>query len=210
MFAFLGPPGAGKGTQARRLSQELGLGYFSPGDELRRCIAEGSDLGLKVKRVVESGLLVEDGLILRLVEEYLGREPRPVIFDGVPRTLAQAQGLDDLLERQARPLRRVVFFHLPSSEVVRRLTGRRVCEGCGETYNLAGAVEECSRCGGRLVLRPDDGIEVVRARLAAYEAEVQRLFHYYGPKGILHVVSGLGTPEEVHHRLLELGKWASS
>jgi adenylate kinase len=205
MFVFLGPPGAGKGTQAQRLSKELGLRYFSPGDELRKAIANHSWLGLKVKPLVESGALVPDEPILELVRNYLQCQEKAVIFDGIPRTLTQALGLDEILNTRNQPLKRAIFFELPSSEVISRLTARRVCECCGAIYNPAlTSIERCKRCGGALGLRRDDTIEVIQRRLEMYEASAESLYHYYAEKGIARSILGVGNPDEVYDRLLRV------
>jgi len=190
----LGPPGAGKGTQAKRLSVEAGIPQVSTGDILRDHIRRGSELGGKVKRYLDAGDLVPDEVILELVEERLGRADCAggFILDGFPRTVPQARGLDELLARHDRPLTAVVEIRVPAEALVARLSARFVCADCGADYNrLTGEVPaRCALCGGPVGQRDDDKAETVRHRLEVYGEQTAPLVDYYAGTGQLRTVDG--------------------
>ena len=167
-FVFLGAPGSGKGTWSGIVSQRLDLSHLSTGDLLRQEVAEGSELGQKAKAFMEAGELVPDEMILALVDKKLG-EVEGVILDGYPRNLAQAQSLDEILEKNEIGLTKVVYLDVPEDELVRRITSRIVCPNCGATYNLQTMPPKvegiCDRCGSKLVQRKDDTEEDFRTRL---------------------------------------------
>ncbi len=182
---LLGPPGVGKGTQAVRLSDGVGWEHLSTGDLLRAALRDGTELGLKAKAYMEAGELVPDELIIDLVRERLhGLAPEAgILFDGFPRTTAQADGLAQVLSESRRKVGRVVLFEAPTETLVKRLSGRRSCPQCGAVYNVyfnpPSRENVCDRCGGALVQRKDDAPETVRRRLEVYESETAPLIEYY-------------------------------
>lgn len=199
---FLGPPGAGKGTQARQLAAEWGIPQIATGDILREAVASGSRLGVEAKHHIEAGALVPDEVVIGLVAERLeGAEARNgFLLDGFPRTVAQAAALDRLLAERGLALDRVVFFKVSEAELVRRLTGRRVCKRCGATFHLSApprSAGACDRCGGELSQREDDSEATVRRRLAVYEEQTAPLLDYYRLRGLLTRVNGEGSIEAV-------------
>jgi adenylate kinase len=207
---LLGPPGAGKGTQARALADELGLVHLSTGDLLREHRRERTALGDEADRFMSAGELVPDETVLRMVEQRL-TEPDVgcgVIFDGFPRTVAQARALDVLLAARAWPPPVAVELDVPREEVMRRLTGRRVCRAGGHTYHLSfrPPVEDsvCDVDGSELYRREDDDPETVARRIEVYETELGPLRDYYATRDRYHRVSGSGTPTQVRARLRDV------
>lgn len=200
---FLGPPGAGKGTQARRLADRYGIPQVATGDMLREAMASGSELGQRARAYVERGELVPDDVMLAVVEDRLRRPDaeRGFVLDGFPRTLAQAEGLDDLLRRLGRRLDAVVLFQVPEETVVRRLAGRWTCTACGrvfhESYSPPRTPGVCDACGSPLVQREDDRPETVRRRLAVYAEQTAPVVEYYRARGLLHPVDGSQDPDAV-------------
>lgn len=198
-LVLLGPPGAGKGTLAKRLSQELGFLHLSTGDVLRAEVAQGTELGRQAKEYMDRGELVPDELILAMVRSRVAGEKK-VLFDGFPRTLAQARGLEEFA-----PVSRVVFLSLAREEVIRRLSSRRVCPQCGALYNLLTQRpredERCDHCGVKLVQRDDDRPEVIARRYDVYERESAPLVDFYRARGLLVEVDGSLPPEEVYQRV---------
>ncbi len=186
---LLGPPGVGKGTQAVRLSDGVGWEHLSTGDLLRAALREGTELGLQAKKYMEAGELVPDDLIMDLVRQRLaGLAPEAgILFDGFPRTTAQADGLTKVLAESGRKVGRVVVFEAPAETLVKRLSGRRSCPKCGAVYNVYFNPPEkegvCDRCGGALIQRDDDKPETVRRRLEVYEAQTAPLIAYYEQTG---------------------------
>ncbi len=203
-LVFLGPPGAGKGTQAKRLAQELGLVHISTGDILREAVKNQTPLGKKAKEYMDRGELVPDELIIALIEEVMP-PGGGVIFDGFPRTIAQAQALDGMLEKKGMKVDRVVLFDVPDDVVVERLSGRRVCPNCGAVYHIKFNPprndEICDRCGTKLVQRDDDREEVVRNRLEVYRKQTEPLIEYYERKGILIRLDASKDIEDVYQEL---------
>ncbi|HVA01644.1 MAG TPA: adenylate kinase [Terriglobia bacterium] len=214
LLILLGPPGAGKGTQARAISRELGIPHVSTGDILREAARKGTSMGLAAKAKMDKGELIPDDVVCRIVEDRIS-EPDcrdGVILDGFPRTLGQARFLDDFLQRNGsdRPL--VLNLHLEPKLVIKRLTGRRVCPKCGEIYNLyldpPGKDGICDKDGSQLIQRRDDNEETIRQRLLAYEQETVPLIDYYRRKNALHDINGNGEPEAIAERLLSFLKSA--
>ena len=206
-FVFLGPPGAGKGTQAKQEAEALGVLYIATGDELRKAIAAGTPLGLKAKSYTESGKLVPDDVIIGLVRELL-RQPagaKGVIFDGFPRTLPQAEALDRVLAERGGAVEGVLCFDVPAAAVIERLGGRRVCRGCGATYhvqhNPPHTAGQCDQCGGELYHRDDDKPETVRERLRVYEAQTASLLGYYQARQLLVRIHADRTIEQVREEV---------
>ena len=197
-MAFLGPPGAGKGTQARDLAQEWGVLHLATGDMLREAVAAGSPLGREAKGYMDQGALVPDDVIIRMMGERLGRaDARPgFILDGFPRTIAQAEALAKLLKDLGQTLDTVVYFDVSEPELLRRLTGRRVCRKCGHTYHLVSNPPKragiCDACGGELYQRDDDSEATVRNRLQVYQRQTAPLLDYYRQRNMLTTVAGEG------------------
>jgi adenylate kinase len=196
---FLGPPGAGKGTQAGALAQEWGVPHIATGDMLREAAARGTRLGLEAKRYMDTGALVPDDVVIGLVGERLGEADaaRGAVLDGFPRTVAQAEALDALLTGKPSGIDRVVFFDVSRAELLRRLTGRRVCRQCGATYHMVSAPPRvpgvCDRCGAELYQREDDGETAVAKRLDVYTKQTSPLLDYYRRRGILTQIAGEGS-----------------
>ncbi len=185
VIILLGPPGVGKGTQAVRLAEELYAAHVSTGDLLRAARREGTELGQKAQAYMDAGDLVPDELILGLVREHLaGIEPgTAVLFDGFPRTTAQADGLGGVLGELGRRVDGVILFEAPDETLVKRLSGRRSCPDCGAVYNVyynpPGAEDTCDRCGGSLVHRADDAPDTVTRRLEVYRDQTAPLVAHY-------------------------------
>ncbi len=182
---LLGPPGAGKGTQAVRLIDSVGGEHVSTGDLLREACRDGTDLGLEAQEFMNKGELVPDLLILDLIRDHLSTTDSEtnIVFDGFPRTIAQAEGLDGVLLDVARGVSEVVVFEAPEDQLIKRLSGRRSCIDCGAVFNLhfdpPTSEGECGRCGGLLVQRSDDQPDTVRNRLRVYESQTAPLIDHY-------------------------------
>jgi len=200
---FLGAPGAGKGTQARRLAAGWAVPQVATGDMLREAVAEGTPLGREAKRFMDSGALVPDEVVIGLVDERLARPDAAsgYVLDGFPRTVAQAEALDALLRRRGQDLDRVIFFDGSRDELLRRLTGRRICRQCGTAFHLISAppraAGRCDQCGGELYQRPDDAEATVAHRLDVYQKQTAPLLDYYRDRGLLVRVEGEGPVERV-------------
>jgi adenylate kinase len=207
-MVMIGPPGAGKGTQAKLLEERLGVLHISTGDMLREAERAGTPLGRAVQRYLRNGGLVPDALMIDVVEKRLA-EPDGAcgfVLDGFPRTVVQAQALDAFLGRRGERLDGVVWIRLPREELVRRLSGRRVCAACGAMFHLTYDPPKrpgvCDRCGGTLVQREDDREETVRHRLDVYERETGPVIDHYRALGLLREVDGMGSREEVFDRIV--------
>ncbi len=200
---FLGAPGAGKGTQARRLAVGAGVPQVATGDMLREAVAEGTPLGREAKRYMDAGALVPDDVVIGLVDERLARpDAGPgYVLDGFPRTVAQAEALDALLRRRGQDLDRVLFFDVSRQELLRRLTGRRICRQCGTAFHLISAPPKtagrCDQCGGELYQREDDAEATVAHRLDVYQTQTAPLLDYYRERGLLVAVPGEGSVDQV-------------
>ena len=204
---FLGPPGAGKGTQARELAREWGVPQIATGDMLREEMTIGTPLGCEAKQYYDKGELVPDDVILRMVAERLGRHDaaKGFILDGFPRTIAQADGLAVMLQQLGQTLDAVVYFEVSEPELVRRLTGRRLCRQCQTPYHVVSAPPKregiCDKCGGELYQRVDDSEATVRNRLQVFARQTAPLLEYYRSRGLLRTVSGEGPVENIRQAL---------
>ena len=208
-LVLLGPPGSGKGTQAERLKEQLGLPHVASGDLFRENIGNETELGLLAKEYMDRGQLVPDDVTIAMVRERLQQPDCDdgVILDGFPRTLAQALALDKMLAGTGRALAGVLYINLPDEETVRRLSGRWICGQCQTPYHVVFSppAEEgvCDECGGELYQRDDDRPETVRARLRVYHEQTAPLIDYYRRAGLLVEVDGAGDIEAVSAALLE-------
>jgi adenylate kinase len=206
---FLGPPGAGKGTQARQLARAWGAAHVATGDMLRDAVRDGTRLGLEAKRCMDGGALVPDEVVIDLVDERLARDDAAHgwVLDGFPRTVAQAEALDRLLRQRGVEVDRVIFLDVAGDELRRRLTGRRVCRRCGTAFHLASeppaAPGRCDRCGGELYQREDDAADAVTHRLEVYATQTAPLLDYYRRRNLLTAVAGGGRVEEVTQAIRE-------
>jgi adenylate kinase len=210
---FLGAPGAGKGTQAREVSKHLSIPQISTGDMLREAVRNGTPLGLAAKAKMEAGELVPDEVVCGIVEQRIDQPDcqRGFILDGFPRTLAQAEFVDRMLQAKGRGNPLVFDIKVDRDLLLKRLTGRRTCSLCGELYNIylnPPRVEGvCDKDGGKLLQRADDSEETIRQRLVAYEKQTSPLIEYYRRKGVLQEVDGNRRPEPIARELIDfLGK----
>jgi adenylate kinase len=196
-LVLLGPPGGGKGTQAKRLQDKYGLVQLSTGDMLRSAVASGSEIGKKAKAVMDAGQLVSDEIVIAIIDERLDQPDlaNGVIFDGFPRTLAQAEALDAMMGRKGKTLDFAIEIRVPDAYIVERITGRYTCGTCGagyhDTFQQPKAAGKCDSCGASaFVRRPDDNVETVTKRLDAYHAQTAPLLPYYDKRGALKLVDG--------------------
>ena len=202
---FLGAPGAGKGTQAEIVSVRLGIPTISTGAIIRSAIKEGTKMGLEAKKFIEKGALVPDDVVIGIVKERLNESDcdKGYILDGFPRSVPQAQALDEMGICPDR----VISLEVEHEDIIERMSGRRVCAGCGKTYHVihlpSPKGEECEACGGKLTVRADDNPDVVRSRLEVYHSVTEPLKDYYCEKGMLRTVSGVGSVEDTTKRTLE-------
>lgn len=201
---LLGPPGAGKGTQAKKLIDVASIPQISTGDMLRAAVSEGTELGRKAKEFMDAGKLVPDSVVIGLVQERLQKEDckEGYMLDGFPRTVPQAETLEKMLEGMGRKIDNVLLLDVEDDELVARITGRRTCGQCGAIYHLLFSPppsEDTCTCGAKgLVQRADDNEVTVRERLAAYHDQTAPLISFYGERGVLKKVSGTGKkPDEV-------------
>jgi adenylate kinase len=204
LIVVLGKQGAGKGTQCPRLAERYGVPHVATGDMLRSAIRSGSELGKKIRKLMDEGHLVPDGVISEVVAHRLAQPDceRGAILDGYPRTETQAETLDELAGQPG--IRRCIVLDVPTPIVVARLSARRVCASCGTVYSADSppGPSICTVCGGQVVQRADDTAEAISERLAAYERETKPLLDHYQMRGQLTHVDGLGTVDEVFARLV--------
>ena len=205
-IVLLGPPGAGKGTQASALAAEFGAVHLATGDMLRLEIQAGTELGSQAKSFMDRGDLVPDDVIIGMIRSRL-RDAAGMILDGFPRTVTQAQALDAELARLGSPLDLVINLKVDREELVRRLSGRSICGNCSKPFNPAdspsGPASNCDDCGGVLLVREDDRPEAVVHRLQVYEEQTLPVVSYYQGTGLFHDIDGEGPPEDVRQRLIE-------
>jgi adenylate kinase len=206
-LVLLGPPGAGKGTQAQRLQEELKVPQIASGDLLRAAVRNKTPLGVEAKRYMDQGALVPDELVLKLIEERL-RDPdaaKGYILDGFPRTLAQAEALREMLERNRQSIDVVLALVVPDAEIIKRISGRRTCKNCGAMYHTIfdppRNVGLCNKCNGELYQRDDDAEDTVKMRLEVYDTQTRPLLSYYQDRGLLKRIEGVGSLDDVHRRM---------
>ena len=208
-IVLLGPPGAGKGTQAKLLREKFEACQISTGDILRKAVAEQSPLGKEACEYINRGALVPDNVIVKLVAERLkGKDcEKGFILDGFPRTIEQAQSLEEILENMGLALHGVLSVQVPPEVIVERLAGRRTCKDCGALYhrdfNPSRKEGVCDRCGGELFQRNDDREETINARLMVYGTQTAPLIDFYRERGMLREIDGVGKVEEIRNRLMK-------
>jgi adenylate kinase len=205
LIVLLGPPGAGKGTQGDLLAAKLGVPKIATGDVLRSAVHEGTPMGLAAKAAMDRGDLVPDEVILGIMKDALGAPAaaKGAILDGVVRTEPQAIGLQRVLDELGRPLDAVLIFEVPDEELVRRLSGRTVCESCQTPYTGREPGSKCDKCGGKLVRRKDDEPEAVRNRLAVYQRQTAPVIDWYRRDGARIVaIDAVGSTKDVLQRAL--------
>ena len=205
---LLGAPGAGKGTQAARVAEELRLTHIASGDMFREALEQGTELAMQAKSSMDKGMLVPDDITVRMVLERISASDceNGVVFDGFPRNLTQAEALDKALAEQSKTIDKVVYIKVSDEELLGRLSGRWICRRCQTPYHAINSppkVEgKCDQCGGELYQRSDDTNETVRERLRVYFAETAPLIDYYAQSGKLLEVDGEGSVDEVEERIL--------
>jgi len=204
---FLGGPGSGKGTQAKILAQSTGLKHISTGDILRSAIKEETKLGVKAQEFVDAGKLVPDEIILDMIREELTKEKRGIIFDGFPRTVPQAEGLDNLLSDLGGKVSRVINLDVDDQVIINRLVARRICRVCGAEFNIntkpPAKTGICDFCGGELYQRSDDNADVIKNRINIYRQKTMPLEGYYRSKGLMAEIEGSREFEEVTSAITE-------
>ena len=210
---FLGAPGAGKGTQAAIVAEELKLAHIASGDLFRQALEKGTGLGMQAKSYMETGRLVPDEITIQMILERISAPDCAlgVIFDGFPRNLKQAEALDEALAERGKAIDKVVYIKVSEEELVNRLSGRWICRSCQAPYHAVNSPPlvqgKCDKCGGELYQRPDDTVETVKKRLEVYFAETAPLVDYYARAGKLLEVDGQGSVDEVKGRIVaDLGQ----
>ncbi|MGD8976738.1 MAG: adenylate kinase [Gammaproteobacteria bacterium] len=204
---LLGAPGSGKGTQAQKLVEREGIPQVSTGDLLREAVSRGTELGKQAKVAMDAGELVSDDIVLGMIRERLAKPDaeKGFILDGFPRNLAQAESLDGVLDEIGAPLDAAVLMDVDFEVLLKRLTGRRTCSGCGRVYNVYFFPPEtdgvCDACGGELIQRADDNEETIGQRLKVYESQTAPLVAFYEDRGKLKVVPAEGEIDEVFQRM---------
>ncbi len=206
---LLGPPGAGKGTQAKDLVQKYGIPQISTGDILRKNLADKTPLGLEAKKYMDKGELVPDSVVVGIVKERLKESDckKGYILDGFPRTVPQAEALDKALAEMKTPIDKVLSIEVPDSELVKRLGGRRTCRSCQAGYHVMFKPSKkegvCDSCGGELYQRDDDKEEAIKNRLKVYMASTAPLIGYYKNKGMLATIDGVGDMKVILSRMVK-------
>ncbi|SHE72442.1 Adenylate kinase [Desulfacinum infernum DSM 9756] len=204
---LLGPPGAGKGTQAKRLIDAYGIPQISTGDMLRAALKEGTPLGLEAKKYMDKGALVPDEVVVGLVKERIQQDDckNGYMLDGFPRNVSQAETLDKMLSELGQSIDHVVCIDVPDEELVKRLTGRRTCRDCGAGFHVMFDPPKkdgvCDKCGGELYQRDDDNETTVKSRLKVYGDQTKPLIDYYEKQGKLRKIDGVGSIDEIFARI---------
>jgi adenylate kinase len=205
----LGPPGAGKGTQARLLGERIQAPQIASGDLLREAVRDKTPLGIQAQGYMDKGSLVPDELVLKLIDARLDQSDAELgfILDGFPRSVPQAEALAGMLKDRGEKISKVVAINVPDEELVKRISGRRTCRNCNEMYHVVFDPPAnpgiCNKCGGELYQREDDHEDTVRHRLQVYNNATKPLLDYYGKAGLLSQIDGIGRPEEILRRILE-------
>ena len=205
-IVLMGPPGAGKGTQARRLAESTGIKHLSTGDMLRSEVAAGSELGLLAKGFMDRGDYVPDSNIIAMIQQYV-RDPAGVLLDGFPRTLVQAESLDESLGAAGLPIDKIVHMSVDTTELVKRLSSRAVCKSCQTPYNLVSDAPDkqgvCDKCGSDVIVRDDDKPEAVMNRMKVYENLTSAVLKYYkSHRNVIEIIA-TGTPDSVFEELTQ-------
>jgi adenylate kinase len=204
---FIGPPGSGKGTQAKRLAGRLAIPHISTGDMLREAVADGTELGKEAAKIMAAGNLVPDDVMIGMIRERLAKPDarKGFILDGFPRTIVQAQKLDGLVSGNGNEPIRVLQLLVPDEAIVKRIALRRTCSQCGAIYHLENQPPArdsvCDRCGAEVIARPDDTEEAVRKRLDAFHRQTAPVADYYDAKKLLKKVDGVGPVDSVFERI---------
>ena len=207
---MLGAPGAGKGTQAKKIADKYQIPHISTGDIFRANIKNGTELGMKAKTYMDQGLLVPDELVVDLVVDRLAQEDcaNGCVLDGFPRTIPQAEVLDEALTKLGDKIDFAIDVDVPDANIIRRMSGRRACVACGATYHIVHIPTKvegvCDRCGESLILRDDDKPETVKKRLDVYHAQTQPLIDYYTSKNVLKSVDGTVDMEDVFQAIVNI------
>lgn len=209
-FILLGPPGAGKGTQAKMLIKKYSIPQISTGDILRSAVKEQSPMGIKAKQYMDEGSLVPDTVVIGIVEERLSKDDcsSGFILDGFPRNVGQADALAEMLDRLERKIDHVISIEVEKDELLRRVTGRRTCRTCGKGYHIAfdppRAAALCDECGGDLYQRDDDREDTMSRRLDVYEEQTAPLIAYYSSKSLLRSVRGTGSIDDIQKAIVDV------
>lgn len=207
---MLGAPGAGKGTQAKRIADKWQIPHISTGDIFRANIKNGTELGMEAKKYMDQGLLVPDELTVKILLDRVSQEDcqKGYVLDGFPRTIPQAEVLDSALDKLGEKIDYAIDVDVPDDNIVNRMSGRRACLACGATYHIEFAKTKtegiCDRCGKELVLRDDDKPDTVKKRLHVYHEQTQPLIEYYNKKGILKTVDGTKDMEDVFQSIVHI------
>jgi adenylate kinase len=207
---LLGPPGAGKGTQAKRLIERYGIPQISTGDMLRAALKEGTPLGLEAKTYMDKGALVPDSVVIGLVKERIQKSDcaKGYMLDGFPRNVSQAEALDTMLSGLSQNVDDVISIEVPNEELLGRLTGRRTCRSCGAGFHVMFDPPKkqgvCDKCNGELYQRDDDNEATVKSRLEVYDKQTKPLIDYYQKQGKLRGIAGVGAMEEIFERITKV------
>lgn len=206
---MLGPPGCGKGTQAKRLVEKYCIPQLSTGDLLREAVKSGTELGNEAKKFMDAGELVPDQVVIGMVKQRLSKDDceKGFILDGFPRTMPQARALDKTLEEMGKKIDKVINIDVPDTEVAARLSGRRTCKGCGAMYHIEFSRPQkegvCDKCEGELYQRDDDNESTIMSRLAVYHDQTSPLKEYYGGKGLVADIAGVGDMDKITQDVIE-------
>lgn len=209
---LLGPPGAGKGSQAKSLSLRYGIPQVSTGDILRSAVKDKTDLGVKAKSYMDKGALVPDGLVVEIVAERIKKDDckNGFILDGFPRTISQAKAFEGMLDEMGKKINRVVNIEVSHKEIIKRISGRRVCRNCGESYHVIFNPpvndKKCDKCKGELYQRDDDKEDTIEARLKVYEEQTAPLIGFYKKKRSLATIDGIGGFQEITEKIVNVLK----
>ena len=208
ILIFLGPPGSGKGTQAKRLTAEKSWPQLSTGDMLRANIAQGTELGIAAKKMMDQGNLVPDAVVVGMIRERIKNPDciKGFILDGFPRTISQAESLDQMLSEKGLRVDRVIEFQILDGELVGRLSGRRTCTSCAAMYHVRTSPPKvdgvCDKCGNPVIQRADDNVEVIEKRLKVYHAQTAPLIQYYSQQGKLVPIDATKAMDQVYSRVM--------